>query len=118
VAAETPTWVAISFARHALTAQRLDAVDHRLRSRLTQPVGPRVAVLQTRQPFLVEAYDPFTRRARANASGFTGGLRRLPTENHVDQALSTVSCQAGILVHVHSALPRNVDVSTTSASSA
>jgi len=118
VAAETPTWVAISFARHALAAQRLDAVDDRLRGRLTQPVGPRVAVLQTRQPFLVEAFDPFTRRARANASGFTGGLRRLPTDNHFGQPLSTVRRQAGILMDVHSALPRNVDVSTTSASSA
>ena len=34
------------------------------------------------------------------------------------QALSTVRRQAGILMDVHSALPRNVDVSTTSASSA
>jgi hypothetical protein len=34
-------------------------------------------------------------------------LRRLPTENHFDQALSTERCQAAILMDVHSALPRN-----------
>jgi hypothetical protein len=36
---------------------------------------------------------------------------RLPTENHFGQVLSTVRRQAGILVHVDSALLRNVDVS-------
>jgi hypothetical protein len=49
---------------------------------------------------------------------FTDGLRRLPTENHVDHVLSTERRQAGILMHVHPAPPRIVDVSTTSASSA
>jgi len=55
---------------------------------------------------------------RANAYGFTDGLRRLPTENHGDHVLSTVRRQAGIVMDVHSAPPRIVDVSTTSASSA
>jgi hypothetical protein len=41
----------------------------------------------------------------------------LPTENHVDQPLSTDGRQTGILMDVHSALPRTVEVvSTTSAS--
>ncbi len=105
-------------AGHALAAQAFNTIDHRLGRRLAQPMGPRAAVLQAGQAFLFKALDPFTSRARANACGFTGGLRRLPTENHFGQVLSTVRRKAGILVHVHSALPRNVDVSTTSASSA
>jgi hypothetical protein len=105
-------------AGHALAAQAFNPIDHRLWRRLAQPMGPRAAVLQAGRAFLSEAVDPFASRARANAYGVTGGLRRLPTENHFGQVLSTVRRQAGILVHVHSALPRNVDVSTTSASSA
>jgi hypothetical protein len=84
----------------------LDLLDHRLRRRLTQPMGPRAAVLQADQAFPVEAVDPLARCARANASGFAGGLRRLPAENHFDETLSTERRQAGILVDVHSALPR------------
>ncbi len=98
-------WIDL-LAGHALAAQAFDAVDHRLWRRLAQPMGPRVAILQAGQAFLLEALDPFTSRARANAYGVTGGLRRLPTQNHSDQVLSTVRRQAGILVHVHSALPR------------
>ena len=70
------------------------------------------------QAFREIAVDPFAHRARANAYGFTDGLRRLPTENHFDHALSTERGQAGILMDVHSALPQGlVEVSTTSASS-
>jgi hypothetical protein len=68
--------------------------------------GVQDAILQPGQAFLLEAIDPFAARARANAYGFTGGLRRLPTENHFGQPLSTVRRQAGILMDVHSALPR------------
>jgi hypothetical protein len=42
------------------------------------------------QAFLDEAITPFAARARANAGGFTGGLRRLPTDNHFGKPLSTV----------------------------
>ena len=77
------------------------------RRRLAQPMGPRAAVLQARQAFGFEAIDPFAHRARANAYGFTGGLRRLPTENHVDHVLSTERRQAGILMDVHSAPPKD-----------
>jgi hypothetical protein len=106
VAAETPTSAAIALAGHPLAAQAFNTVDHRLRRRSMQPLGPRAAILQAGQAFAVVAIDPFTHRARANACGFTGGLRRLPSQNHFDQTLSTKRCQAGILVDVHSALPR------------
>src|SRR5580698_5347681 len=101
-----------------LAAQGLDAIDCGLGCRLMQVIWTRAAILQAGQAFGFEAIDSFTHRARANAYGFTGGLRRLPTENHVDHVLSTERCQAGILMDVHSAPPRIVDVSTTSASSA
>jgi hypothetical protein len=77
-----------------------------LRRRSMQPLRPRAAILQAGQAFPLIALDPLTNRARANACGFTDGLRRLPTQNHFDQALSTKRRQAGILVDVHSALPR------------
>jgi hypothetical protein len=65
-----------------------------------------------RQPSPADQIDarrdlaPLARCARANASGLAGGLRRLPAENHFDETLSTERRQAGILVDVHSALPR------------
>ena len=93
-------------ARHALVPQACDALDHLGRGRLAQPLGPRAAILQASQAFLLEAITPFAAGARANACGFTGGLRRLPTEDHFGQPLSTVRRQAGILMDVHSALPR------------
>src|SRR5690349_7553665 len=105
-------------ASQALAAQRLDPIDCSLGCRLTQAFGTRAAILHASQAFGFEAIDPFPHRARANAYGCTDGLRRLPTENHVDHALSTERRQAGILMDVHSAPPRTVDVSTTSASSA
>ena len=86
-----------------LSAQGLDAIDRGLGCRLTQVIWTRAAILQAGQAFGIEAIDPFTHRARANAYGFTGGLRRLPAENHVDHVLSTERCQAGILMDVHSA---------------
>ena len=91
-------------ARHALPAQGLDPVDGRLRRRRTQAMGPGTAVTQSFPPALPGAPEPFEDRARANASGYCGGLRRLPTQNHSDQMLSTQRGQAGILVDVHSAL--------------
>ena len=91
-------------ARHALAAQAFDARDGHLWRRLTQPVRPRAAVVQARQAFAEVATNPFTHGARANACGFTGGLRRLPPENHFDQPLSTERRQTGILMDVHSAL--------------
>ena len=93
-------------ARHALAAQAFDTLDGHLWCRLTQPLGPRTAILQAGQAFLLEAITPFAAGAKANACGFTGGLRRLPTEDHFGQPLSTVRRQAGILMDVHSALPR------------
>lgn len=51
--------------------------------------------------------DPLAHPALANANGFTDGLRRLPTQDHLDHSLSTKRRQAGILVDVDSALPRN-----------
>jgi hypothetical protein len=93
-------------ARHALAAQACDALDHLWRYRLAQPLGPRAAILQAGQAFLLEAITPFAAGARANACGFTGRLRRLPMGNHFDQPLSTMRRQAGILMDVHSALPR------------
>ena len=86
------------FAGHALAAQAFDALDHLRRRRLTQPMGPRAAILQPGQAFLLEAIAPFAAGARANACGFTGGLRRLPTDNHFGQPLSTVRRQTGILM--------------------
>jgi hypothetical protein len=80
--------------------------------------GTGAAILQAAQAFRFEAIDPLLHRGWANAYGFTDGFRRLPTENHVDHVLSTERRQAGILMHVHPAPPRIVDVSTTSASSA
>ena|SRR5262249_48509594 len=59
-----------------------------------------------RPNFRFEPIDPFAHRARANAYVFTDGLRRLPTANHVDHALSTERRQAGILMDVHAAPPR------------
>src|SRR5712664_804608 len=91
-------------ARHALTAQAFDARDGQLWRRLTQPLGPRAAVVQALQAFAGVATNPFTRGARANACGFTGGLRRLPAANHFDQPLSTERRQTGILMDVHPAL--------------
>jgi hypothetical protein len=117
VAGETPVSSAIRFAGQALAAQHLDPVDCRLGRRLTQGLGARTAVLQAHRTFF-EAIDPFLHRATANAYGFTDGLRRLPTENHVDHVLSTERRQTGILMDVHSAPPGIGDVSTTSASSA
>ena len=110
--------MSIRVAGQALSAQGLDTIDRGLGCRLTQMIWTRAAILQAGQAFGFEAIDPFTHRARANAYGFTGGLRRLPTENHVDHVLSTEWRQAGIVMDVHSAPPRIVDVSTTSASSA
>ena len=43
---------------------------------------------------------------------------RWPIRLNFGQSLSTIVCQAGILMDVHSAVPRIVDVSTTSASAA
>jgi len=51
--------------------------------------------------------NPLAHRALANANGFTDGLQRLPTQDHLDHSLSTKRRQAGTLVDVHSALPRN-----------
>jgi hypothetical protein len=105
-------------AGHALASQAFNALDRLRRRRLAQPMGPRAAILQAGQAFAVVATDPFAAGARANACGFTGGLRRLPAENHFDQPLSTERRQTGILMDVHSALsPRTTEVSTTSASS-
>jgi hypothetical protein len=41
---------------------------------------------------------------RADACGFTCGLRRLPAQNLGDNPLSTKGRQAGILMHVHPVL--------------
>src|SRR5258708_16869048 len=68
-------------------------------------MGAGGAILEPGHPLLLEAVGPFAARARANAYGFTRGLRRLPADNHFGQPLSTVRCQAGILMDVHSALP-------------
>jgi hypothetical protein len=46
-------------AGHALTTEALETVDHRLRCRLAQSVGPRASVLQAGQAFLLEAADSF-----------------------------------------------------------
>jgi hypothetical protein len=77
------------------------------RSRTGYLTLSRAAVLQAAQAFVVEAIDPFTHRARTNACGFTASLRRLSTENHFDQVLSTERRQAGILMDVHSASPKD-----------
>ena len=94
------------FAGPALAPQGFNPLDSGHRRRPVQPMWPRAAILQTGQASGVVAIDPFTHRARANACGLTDGLRRLPTPNHFDQPLSTKRRQAGILVDVHSALPR------------
>src|SRR5262245_13842831 len=93
-------------ARHALAAQACDALDDLRRRRPAQSGGPRAAILQAGQAFLLEAITPFAAGARAHACGFTGRLRRLPAEDHFGQPLSTARRQAGILMDVHSALPR------------
>ena len=45
---------------------------------------------------------------RADACGFSDGLRRLPNLNLPYNSLSTVWRQTGILVHVHPVLPWNL----------
>ena len=72
------------FARHALATQAFNALDHLWRRRIAQPMRSRATILQPGQAFLLEAAGPLAARARANACGFTGGLRRLPTEDHFD----------------------------------
>jgi len=107
VAAETPVFDGDCLAGQPLASQCLDAIDRDPWRRLAQPLRPRAAVLQAGQTFRFEAPDPLPHGARANAYGFTDGLRRLPTENHVDHALSTERRQAGILMDVHSAPPKD-----------
>src|SRR5260370_40361272 len=82
-----------SSARPACGAFR--AGDRPALARLARRAAPsaRAAVLQAGQAFLPEAVGPFAARARANAYGFTGGLRRLPTDNH--------SCQPPPAVRPH-----------------
>jgi hypothetical protein len=82
-------------ARQALTAQGLEPIDRGLRCRLAQLVGAGTAVLQAGQAFGVEAINPFPHRARANTRGFTGGLRRLPAEDHT----SASSVRAGWTIY-------------------
>jgi hypothetical protein len=65
-------------AGQALAAQRFNMFDDRLRGWSMEPPGPRTAILQAGQAFAIVAIDPFAHRARANAYGFTDGLRRLP----------------------------------------
>jgi len=91
VAAETPVG-SDRLAGQALPAQGFNAIDDRLRGGPIELLGPRAAVLQAGHAFGLVALDPFLHRARANAYGLTGGLRRLPTENHVDHVLSTERC--------------------------
>ncbi len=72
-------------ARHALAAHACDALDHLWhlwRRRLAQALGPRAAILQADQAFVFETIMPFAAGARANACGFTGGLRRLAAYIH------------------------------------
>jgi hypothetical protein len=61
-------------AGHAPATQAFDALDHLWQRRLAQPLGPRAAILQAGQTFLIEAITPFAAGTRANAYGFTGGL--------------------------------------------
>jgi hypothetical protein len=91
-------------ARYPLAPRTFNPLDHLRWRRLAQSLEPRAAVVQALQAVADVATDPFTRSARANACGVTGGLRRLPAENHFDQPLSTERRQTGILVDVHSAL--------------
>src|SRR3954467_13027360 len=52
--------------------------------------------------------NPFTNGPRADACGFSDGLRPLPNLNLPYNSLSTVRRQTGILVHVHPVLPWNL----------
>ena len=45
-------------AGQALAAQRFDALDHGLRRRLAQPIGPRAAILQAGQAFGLDSGRP------------------------------------------------------------
>ena len=63
-------------------------------------------VFKAHQAFVLVKSDPLAHRALANANGFTDGLQRLRTQDLLDHSLSTKRRQAGILVDVHSALPR------------
>jgi hypothetical protein len=90
-----------------LATQGLDAVDHGLQRRSVPPLGPRVAVLLVGPAIAAVVDNPLAHPARENAYGFTGSLRRLSTQNHFGQALSTERRQPGILVDVYSAPPRD-----------
>ena len=58
-----------------------------------------------REPFGLEAVNPFARGARADACGACGGLRRLPAlDTRAHHALSTKRRQTGIVMDVHPVL--------------
>jgi hypothetical protein len=61
--------------------------------------------------------NPLANRPRADACGFSDGLRRLPALDLPYNPLSTARRQPGILMHVHLVLPLESEASTTSASS-
>ena len=97
-----------SACRSSVGGAALDLVDHRLGRRLTQPMRPGAAILQSGQAFAAISVNPFANGPRADACGFADGLRRLPALNLPDNPLSTTRRQPGILVHVHPVLPWNL----------
>jgi hypothetical protein len=101
----------------ALTSQHSDLIDNGLRRRPIQAMRPGTAITQSRLAFAAIPVNPFANSPRADACGFTDGLRRLPARDLPCNSLSTPRRQTGILVYVHPVLPRNTEVSATSVSS-
>ena len=64
----------------ALAPQRCDPCDGLGWRRTPQAMRPRGAILKTGRAFCLEPVDPLAHRARADAYGFTDGLRRLPAK--------------------------------------
>src|SRR4051794_31482354 len=88
----------------ASAAQGFDLRDDGGRRRPMQPVRPRGAIPEPLKALGREARQPFTHGPRADACGSCGGLRRLPAQHLLHNALSTKRRQPGILMDVHPVL--------------
>ena len=103
-------------ARPALAPQPFDPCDDLGWGRTPQVMRPRGTIFEGGHAFREEPRDPFAHRARADADGFTNGLRRLPAlDNPPHHGLSTARRQRRILMNVHSVPPRFAKASATSA---
>jgi hypothetical protein len=92
-------------ARKALAAELGNALDDRLWRGPMQGTRPGGAISQAVGTLLDKAFEPFADGFGADPEGRGHGLRGLPLdEDTADDFGSTMSCQASILVNVHSVL--------------